>query len=70
MLVKNLLSQLNLFGMVQNTDATNSLPKRNVKLTTNGTLTEIEGTVGLTSQFSVTTGGIYYVNGTVDNEIL
>jgi hypothetical protein len=53
-----------------NTDATSSLPKRNVKLTTNGTLTEIEGTVGLTSQFSATTDGIYYVNATVDNEIL
>ena len=53
-----------------NTDATNLLPKRNVKLTTNGTLTETEGDVGLTSEFSATTSGIYYVNATVDNEIL
>ena len=53
-----------------NTDATNSLPKRNVKLTSNGTLTETEGNVGLNSEFSATTDGIYYVNATVDNEIL
>ena len=53
-----------------NTDATNILPKRNIKLTSNGNLTETEGDVGLTSQFSATSGGIYYVNGTVDNEIL
>ena len=53
-----------------NTDATSSLPKRNVKLSSNGTLTEIEGDVGLTSQFSATTDGIYYVNATVDNETL
>ena len=53
-----------------NTDATSSLPKRNVKLTSNGTLTETEGNVGLTSQFSATANGIYYVNANVDNEIL
>ena len=51
-------------------DATNSLPKRNVKLSSNGTLTETEGDVGLTSQFSATSDGIYYVNATVDNEII
>ena len=52
-----------------NTDATNLLPKRNVKLSSNGNLTEIEGDVGLTSKFSATEG-IYYVNATVDNQIL
>ena len=36
----------------------------------NGTLTETEGHVGLTSEFSATSNGIYYVNATVDNEIL
>ena len=53
-----------------NTDATNLLPKRNVELTSNGNLTETEGYVGLNSQFSANTGGIYYVNATADNEIL
>ena len=53
-----------------NTDATNLLPKRNVKLSSNGTLTVTEGDVGLTSKFSATTSGIYYVNATVDNQIL
>ncbi len=53
-----------------NTDATNLLPTRNVKLTSNGTLTKNEGNVGLTSEFSATSEGIYYVNATVDNEIL
>ena len=53
-----------------NTDVTSSLPKRNVKLTTNGTLTKTEGDVGLTSEFSATSEGIYYVNATVDDEII
>ena len=53
-----------------NTDATNLLPKRNIELTSNGTLTENEGDVGLTSEFSATSEGIYYVNAAADNEIL
>ena len=53
-----------------NTDATNSLPKRNVKLVSDGNLTVTEGDVGLTSEFSATNDGIYYVNANVDNEIL
>ena len=53
-----------------NTDATNLLPKRNVELTSNGTLTENEGDVGLTSEFYATSGGIYYVNAAADNEML
>ena len=53
-----------------NTDATNFLPKRNIKLLSNGTLTVTEGDVGLTSEFSATTRGIYYVNANVDNEML
>ncbi len=53
-----------------NTDATNLLPERNVELTSNGTLTENEGDVGLTSEFSAATEGIYCVNTTLDNEIL
>ncbi len=53
-----------------NTDATNLLPKRNVELTSNGTLTENKGDVGLTSEFSAASEGIYYVNAAADNEIL
>ena len=53
-----------------NTDATSLLPVRDVLLSSNGTLTETEGDVGLTSQFSANASGIYYVNATVDNEIL
>ena len=52
-----------------NTDATSSLPARDVLLSSNGTLTKTEGDVGLTSQFSANAGGLYYVNATVDNEI-
>jgi len=52
------------------TDATILLPKRSIKLETNGTLTETEGDVGLISQFSATAEGVYYVNAAVDNEIL
>ena len=51
-----------------NTDATNLLPKRNVKLSSNGTLTETEGDVGLISEFSASTEGSYFVNATVDDE--
>ena len=53
-----------------NTDATSSLPARDVLLSSNGTLTKTEGDVGLTSQFSANAGGLYYVNAEVDNEIL
>ena len=53
-----------------NTDATNLLPKRTVNLSSNGALTKTEGDVGLTSEFSATTEGLYYVKATVDNEIL
>ena len=53
-----------------NTDATNLLPKRNVKLLSKGNLTETEGDVGLTSIFSAFIKDIYYVNATVDNETL
>ena len=52
------------------TDATSSLPARDVLLSSNGTLTKTEGEVGLTSQFSANAGGLYYVNAEVDNEIL
>ncbi len=53
-----------------NNDATNLLPKRNVKLLSKGNLTETEGDVGLTSIFSAFIKDIYYVNATVDNETL
>ena len=53
-----------------NTDATNLLPKRNVKLSSNGTLTETEGDVGLTSKFSASSEGSYFVNATVDDETI
>ena len=53
-----------------NTDATNLLPKRNVKLSSNGNLTETEVDVGLISEFSAFIKDIYYVNATVDNEML
>ncbi|WP_407415423.1 Ig-like domain-containing protein [Methanobrevibacter sp.] len=53
-----------------NTDATNLLPKRNVKLSSNGTLTETKGDVGLISEFSASTEGSYFVNAAVDDETL
>jgi len=53
-----------------NTDATKLLPKRNVKLSSNGNLTKTEVDVGLTSEFSAFTKDIYYVNATADNEML
>jgi hypothetical protein len=53
-----------------NTDATNLLPKRNVKLSSNGTLTETEGDVGLISEFSASTEGSYFVDAAVDDETL
>ncbi|MBQ9026103.1 MAG: Ig-like domain-containing protein, partial [Methanobrevibacter sp.] len=46
------------------------LPVRTVKYTSNGTLSETDGDVGLTSVFSSGEVGTYYVNASVDNEEL
>ena len=51
-----------------NTADIDKLPVRAVKLTTNGTLTETDGDVGLTSVFSADADGTYVVNATVDNQ--
>ena len=54
-----------------NTDATSSLPLRNIKLSSDGGyLSETAGYVGLTSEFSSKTERTYIVNATVDNEII
>ena len=50
-------------------NATNSLPKRNAKLSSNGgSLSKTECEVGLTSQFSATARGTYEITATVDNQ--
>ena len=53
-----------------NTDATNSLPKRHVNLSSKGNLTETEGDVGLISAFYANKKGEYEVKAVVDNQEL
>uniref|UniRef100_UPI0025F4E92C Ig-like domain-containing protein n=1 Tax=uncultured Methanobrevibacter sp. TaxID=253161 RepID=UPI0025F4E92C len=51
-----------------NTDATNSLPKRHVNLSSKGNLTETFGDVGLISAFYANDEDTYEVKAVVDNE--
>ena len=53
-----------------NTDATNSLPKRHVNLSSKGNLTETEGDVGLISAFYANKKDEYEVKAVVDNQEL
>ena len=53
-----------------NTDATNSLPKRHVNLSSKGNLTETFGDVGLISAFYANDEDTYKVTAVVDNEKL
>ena len=53
-----------------NTDATNSLPKRHVNLSSKGNLTETFGDVGLISAFYANDEDTYKVTAVVDNQKL